>query len=158
MTRALALDVGRVRIGVAISDEERLIAQPHSVLVRRGRNKDIPAIANLCRELDVSTVIIGLPLRVDGTMTSMAEEIDRFRRRLKSALPPDIEVVAWDESMTTVDAEALLREKGLRGKRQRKVVDQVAAAVLLESFLEAQRETIKNTPERGLKAPENKAE
>lgn len=158
MTRALALDVGRVRIGVAISDEERLIAQPHSVLVRRGRNKDIPTILNLCRELNVSTVIIGLPLRADGTMTSMAEEIDRFRKRLQSALPPDIEVVAWDESMTTVDAETLLREKGLRGQRRRKVVDQVAAAVLLDSFLEAQQETLKNTPERGLKAPENKAE
>lgn len=136
----MALDVGRVRIGVAISDEDRTLARPHGVLNRRGRAKDLPAIETLCREQSVSTVVVGLPLRLDGTMTAMAEEIDRFGKRLREVLPSTIEVVTWDESMTTREAEDLLRERGLRGSGRRKVVDQVAAAFILESWLESQRE------------------
>lgn len=139
--RILALDVGRVRIGVAVSDEERTVASPHSVLVRRGRARDFPSIAHLCEELGATLVVVGLPLSVDGTPTPMAGEIARFTRRLEAFLAGRARVVAWDEAMTTVEAEAMLGDRGIRGRKRRQVVDKVAAAVLLESYLNALAET-----------------
>lgn len=138
--RILALDVGRARIGVAVSDTEQQIASPHSVLQRRGKKSDLPAVERLCRELEARTVVVGLPLAVDGSLTEMAGEIQRFADRLRSFLPEDIAVTTWDEALTTSEAEDLLRDRGVHGKKRRGLVDQVAAAFILESYLRAVQE------------------
>jgi putative Holliday junction resolvase len=133
--RALGLDLGTRRIGVAISDDGGTIASPIETLHRtRDRAADHRAIAGLVEEWGAGVVVVGLPLSVDGSegpaATAALAEVDELR----SALTVPVETV--DERFTTVTAGQQLREQGVRGKRRTAVIDQAAAAVLLQSWLE----------------------
>lgn len=133
--RVLGLDLGTVRIGVAVSDPIGIIASPHSV-IRRGdvHAVDHGAIAALVSELEVGRVVVGLPLSMDGSVGPAAEaalaEIDELGDRLPVPVEP------YDERLTTVSAERSLREGGVRGRSRRDVIDKVAAAVILQSWLD----------------------
>jgi putative Holliday junction resolvase len=136
--RALGLDLGTRRIGVAISDDGGTIASPIETLQRtKDRTADHRAIASLVEEWGAGVVVVGLPLSLDGTegpaATSALAEVDELRQ----ALTVPVETV--DERFTTVTAGQQLREQGVRGKRRTAVIDQAAAAVLLQSWLEQQR-------------------
>ena len=133
--RALGLDLGTRRIGVAISDDGGTIASPIETLQRtKDRTADHRAIAGLVEEWGAGVVVVGLPLSLDGTegpaATSALAEVDELRQ----ALTVPVETV--DERFTTVTAGHQLREQGVRGKRRTAVIDQAAAAVLLQSWLE----------------------
>jgi putative Holliday junction resolvase len=133
--RALGLDLGTRRIGVAISDDGGTIASPIETLHRtRDRAADHRAIAGLVEEWGAGVVVVGLPLSLDGgegpAATAALAEVDELR----SALTVPVETV--DERFTTVTAGQQLREQGVRGKRRTAVIDQAAAAVLLQSWLE----------------------
>ena len=136
--RVLGLDLGSKRIGVALSDPEGVIASPLTTLERHGGGRDLEAVSGLVREHDVGEIVVGLPLHMDGRRGPEAEAARRFARGLREAI--GIPVDLQDERWTTVEAERALRESGRRGKKQRAVVDSVAASILLRTWLERRRQ------------------
>jgi UPF0755 protein len=135
--RVLGIDPGSRRVGVAVSDEDGIIASPHATLQVKSQVAVAAAIGALARELVAERIVIGLPLRLDG-----GEGESSRRARVLAALIGEhagLPVVMWDERLTTRAAERALREGHVRGKDQRALVDQVAAALLLQSYLDAQR-------------------
>ena len=134
--RILALDYGTKRIGVALSDEMGWTAQPLETYERRTLDQDIAHIQDLVRTHDVGRVVLGLPLRLGGEEGPAVQAVHQFLEPLAEALP--VPVVTWDERLTTVDAEELLIAADVSRKKRKGTVDRIAAAFLLQSFLEAQ--------------------
>ena len=135
-TRILALDYGTKRIGVALSDELGWTAQPLETFERRTLDRDIAHIQQLVNAHDVREVLIGLPLRLNGEEGPAVQAVHLFVDRLGEALP--VPIVMWDERMTTRSAEELLIAADVSRKKRKGVVDRVAAAILLQGYLEAQ--------------------
>ena len=135
--RAIGLDVGDRRIGVAIADELRLIASPLTVVQRRA--DDLARIRELAREHDVDRVIVGLPVGMSGREGPQAEAVRGFAAELERALGDHPPIDFWDERLTTAVAERALRERGSRRNRAKGEVDAMAAAVILQGYLDANR-------------------
>jgi len=134
--RALGLDIGSRRIGVALSDSAGTLATPYGVVQRTGdRRQDHRRIAALVAEAEAEVVVVGLPLSLDGSQGPAADAVIAEADELRAAL--DVPVVLWDERLSTVEAERRLRATGLTGRARRRVVDQVAATVILQSWLDA---------------------
>ncbi|MEY3360557.1 MAG: hypothetical protein RL531_276 [Actinomycetota bacterium] len=139
MSRVLGVDLGERRIGLATSDPTRTVAGPHAVLVRSGDpDGDRRAIIAVAREEGVTTVVVGLPLKLSGGRGAAARAAEAEVTAL-AALAPDLEVVLWDERMTTSIAERTLLEGDVRRADRKQVIDKVAAAVLLQGWLDAHR-------------------
>lgn len=135
MSRAIGVDLGSKRIGIAMSDSERRVATPVTTLERRTRRaEDHDALAGLVAEWEAGMVVVGLPLSLDGTegraARAVIDEVEELRRAL------DVPVETIDERFSTVTATARLREQGVRGRRAAAVVDQAAATVLLQAWLD----------------------
>jgi putative Holliday junction resolvase len=136
LSRALALDLGGRRVGVAVSDGEGRVATPYDTITRSGsRVRDHEQVATLVTEVGAGVVVVGLPLSLDGSRGPAADAVAAEVEELREAL--DVDVVTWDERLSTVQAEHSLREMGVRGRRKRRVVDQLAATVILQSWLDA---------------------
>jgi putative Holliday junction resolvase len=133
--RRLGLDVGDVRIGVALSDETETLATGLPTLARIGPRKDVRAIAELVKRNDVGEVVVGLPRRLDGTIGPQAEKVLAFVESLRTAVGVPIET--WDERFTSVAADRTLAEAGVRRRDRKASVDKVAAILILQSFLDA---------------------
>ena len=134
--RALGLDLGERRVGVAVCDSAGTVATPVETLMRSGdAQRDLRAIVDQVREWQAEIVVVGMPISLDGGEGPAARaaraEIERLGRLL------DVPVVSYDERLTTVIAERSLIEQQMKGPRRRGVVDQVAAAVILQSWLDA---------------------
>ncbi|MFL5737395.1 MAG: Holliday junction resolvase RuvX [Actinomycetota bacterium] len=134
--RVLALDLGDVRIGVAISDPGRRLAVPLGV-VRTGAPGDLKAIRSIVGDNDVSLVVVGDPLLLSGERGDRSRKADEFARALRAVL--DVPVELHDERLSTVEAERELRSAGASGREARRSVDQAAATVILQSWLDARR-------------------
>ncbi len=133
MKRWLALDLGHVRIGVALSDLLGMTAQPLTVLKSEGTQKDIITIGELVNEHEVAQVIVGLPINMDGTESKQTQKIREFTIKLSNRL--NVPVFFIDERLSSRQAERMMTESGLTAKKQRGKVDQIAAALLLQSAL-----------------------
>jgi putative Holliday junction resolvase len=131
--RIAALDVGDARIGVAISDELGLTTRGLGVVRRQGGSRDLEAIARLLQPYVVERVVVGLPLNMDGSEGPQAEKVRRFAARFGDHTGFAVEL--WDERLTTVEAEGVMRETGIARRKRRGLVDQVAAAGILRSYL-----------------------
>ena len=140
MSRIMALDVGSVTLGVAVSDELGITAQPVTTLKRRGWSHDLRAVGDLAREYDVSAFVVGLPLRLSGEAGPAAGGAEVFAAKLRSAV--GIPVQTWDERLSTVQAERSLLEGDVSRRRRREVINQVAAAIILQSFLDSRRAAV----------------
>jgi putative Holliday junction resolvase len=132
-SRVLALDVGRARIGVALSDPLGLTAQPMEVIDRR-RQDALARIAALVQDYAVSELLVGLPMTLAGERAQAADDMASFVTRLRALGPP---VVEWDERLTTRQAERVMIAQGARRRERRDNIDKVAAAILLQSYLDA---------------------
>ena len=155
-TSILAVDYGRARIGLALADSETRMAQPLSTLERINRNEDMRRLRELVHEHGVKRIVVGLPLRLDGTRGEMAEEVERFAQRVRKQIGVPVEMV--DERLTSWEAERLLEEvqgrfiheEKLASSRKAKkaqakmTVDAVAAAVILKEYLERQGSPAEN--------------
>jgi putative Holliday junction resolvase len=133
--RYLGLDIGNCRIGVAVSDELGLTAQPVLTLERRhNRREDLRSLARLCRRFGVAGIVVGNPLHLSGKVSPQAEKTRAFAAELGqlSGLP----IHLWDERLTTREAHRILYEAGHVRQAHRRVVDQVAATLILQSFLD----------------------
>jgi putative Holliday junction resolvase len=133
----LGLDVGSVRIGVAVSEGDELPAMPLCTIESSSRDKDVRAIVGLAAERSARTLVVGYPLKLDGSRGPAAEKMDRFIAALRSAF--DGEVVAADERLTSAAANRKLLETGLSGGKRRALVDRLAAVEILEGWLAQQR-------------------
>lgn len=136
--RYLGLDVGNRRIGVAVSDELGLTAQPVLTLQRRHSvREDLRSLARLCRKFDVAGIVVGNPLHLSGESSPQAAKIQAFASELRdlTGLP----VHPWDERLTTQAAHQILYEAGHARQEHARVVDQVAATLILQSFLDEKR-------------------
>lgn len=129
----LGLDLGQSRIGVAVSDPDRRVAVPLGT-IRTGAPEDVKAIAALVKEHAVEEIVVGHPLSLSGRKGEAADHAEKFAAALRSVL--DIPVALEDERLTTAQAERELAAAGVRGRRRREVVDQAAAAVILQSYLD----------------------
>jgi putative Holliday junction resolvase len=133
--RVMALDLGEKRIGVAISDATRTIASPHSVVKRAARAEDFARYARLIDEYGIAQLVIGLPITLGGEEGQRAAWVRDYAAGLAQHVATPI--TFWDESLTTVEATAALYAQGRRGRKAKDRVDAVAAALILQSYLDA---------------------
>lgn len=129
----MALDYGEVRIGIAMSDLLQTIASPFQTYKRKGEEQDINFFKNLIKENEVVKIIIGMPLNMDGSEGDRAFKTKEFGQKLKDACGLEIEYV--DERLTSVEAEEMLIQSGMRREKRKEVIDKIAAALILESYL-----------------------
>lgn len=133
--RILGIDPGTHRIGVAVSDPMRILAQPLVTVRSRGERRDVEALGELARRHEVVAIVVGLPLNMDGTPGTGYDAAERLMERLRQVT--GLPVMGWDERLTSAQAERTLVEAGVsaRKRRRRGATDRVAAALILESFL-----------------------
>jgi putative Holliday junction resolvase len=132
--RVLGVDYGRARIGLALSDPTGLFAQGLSVLQRESDSQAVADIVEVIQQYGVEEVVVGLPKNMNGTVGERAEQCAAFAEQLERAA--GIPVRLFDERLTTVAAERLLIAADMRRKRRKQVVDEVAATLLLQSYLD----------------------
>lgn len=139
--RVLGIDLGSRRIGLAMSDPGRVLATPHKV-VRRSNSprKDHRAIKAVVEEWDIALIVVGLPLSLDGSVGRAAKAAISEAKQL--GVVTGVPAETYDERLTTVSAHQVLREQGVAGPERRDVVDMVAAAVLLQAWLDSHRKLV----------------
>jgi putative pre-16S rRNA nuclease len=135
--RVLGLDVGSKRIGIAVSDPLGITAQGLETLQRQNKRLDFEKLEKLARDYSVAEVVVGFPLRMSGAEGVQAEKMHRFADELRERL--QIPVHLWDERLTSAEANRLLRETEMSIQRRAQVVDQMAAVLILQSWMERQR-------------------
>nr|MBI3614577.1 Holliday junction resolvase RuvX [Nitrospirota bacterium] len=134
-TRILALDPGTKRIGVALSDELGWTAQPLETYERRSVAADVAHVQQLVVRHEVQRIVMGLPVRLDGTLGPAALQVQEFIQQLEQTVT--VPIVTWDERMTTKAAEEILIQANMSRRKRKGTVDRVAAAILLQSYLES---------------------
>ncbi|MDE0205408.1 MAG: Holliday junction resolvase RuvX [Candidatus Tectomicrobia bacterium] len=137
--RLMGLDVGDRRIGVAVSDELSLFAQGLLVLERRGLAADLSALGRVIAEKDVRRIVVGMPRNMNGSYGPQAEKTAAFMKSLETSC--DRPCVAWDERLTTRQAERVLISADQRRSKRKTVRDKLAAQLILQSYLDHQRLT-----------------
>jgi putative holliday junction resolvase len=136
-SRILAIDYGRKRIGLALSDELQLTAQPLLVMRRANRRDDLRRLRAICRTQGVARILVGHPLHITGEAGEMAEEAARFAARLRKELGFEVDLV--DERLTSWEAGQMMAEAGSGRQRKDPSLDDVAAAIFLREYLERNR-------------------
>jgi putative Holliday junction resolvase len=137
MKRLVGLDVGDARIGVAVADELGLTAQGVGVVRRSNIDKDLRTLAELLGPYPPERFVVGLPLNMNGTVGPQAEKVGAFAEKLTSYF--GVPVDTWDERLSTVAANRTLAEAELSRAKRRKVIDKVAAVIILQGYLNCQR-------------------
>jgi len=132
--RKIALDIGDVRIGIAVSDILGMIAGAHETYTRKNPEMDMKYFAGLIKEKEADTVVLGLPINMDGTEGRRVEIVRVFAEELSKYT--DAKIVFQDERLTTVSAERMLIEADVRRDKRRQVIDKVAATIILQSYLD----------------------
>lgn len=135
----LGLDIGDIRIGVALSDELGVAAHPLCTLTRKNRKVDLIGISDLVSIHKVERVVIGLPISLDGSIGPQAEKIQKFAKRLAQVI--DIPIEFQDERFTTAEAEEILRALNKDTEEQKELIDEVAAVIILTDYLNQNKET-----------------
>lgn len=132
----LGLDIGDKRVGVACGDTEVRIATPVEVIARGTIEQDARALAKIARAYDAQALVVGLPRNMDGTQGAQAEAAIAYAEEIARAL--QLPVRFWDERLTTIEATRRTHATGARGKKSRRGLDAIAAAVILQDFLDSQ--------------------
>ena len=130
----LGLDYGEKRIGVAVCDELGMTTRGIATVHRKYWKRDIARIATLAQEYGAEKIVIGYPVKLDGTKGIQCEKIDGFIEVLTGEIT--IPVVKWNEALSTKEAEGLLREAEVNRRKKREVVDKIAAAIILQDYLD----------------------
>lgn len=133
--RILGLDIGDRTIGVAISDPLGLTAQGITTVKRKGIERDIEEIKNICSEYGVEKIVAGLPKNMNGTLGPQSEKVKSVCEALETNL--GIEIIMWDERLTTVAAHRLMLEADLSREKRKKIVDKIAATYILQGYLDS---------------------
>jgi putative holliday junction resolvase len=145
--RLLALDFGARRIGLAVSDELGLTAQGLATLLRSNKRNDLDHLRRIVRQYGISEIVMGLPLRMSGSEGVQSEKVQAFAEELRRKFK--LPVHLFDERLTSVEANRVLRESDMSIRRRAEVVDQLAAVLILQSFLEFRKTRILTTDQHG---------
>lgn len=132
--RKMALDYGEVRIGIAFSDLLNIIANGYETYTRRGEQQDIEYLTKLAKEREVDTIILGLPVNMDGTEGERALATREFGTKLQEA--SGLSIKYFDERLTSASAERLLIEADMRREKRKQVIDKVSATIILQNYLD----------------------
>ena len=132
--KIIALDIGTVRIGIATSDIMEIIASAYEVYRRKNLNEDVKYIASLVSKLDAGELVIGLPLKLDGSEGQSVDMAREFGEKLSELV--SIPIVYQDERLSTVSAERILIESGVRREKRKDKIDSIAATIILQTYLD----------------------
>ncbi len=133
--RILCLDIGSVRIGIAQSDELQIIASPVEVFKRTNSiNNDAKYIANMAKQNNVQEIVVGLPLKLDGTAGASVDMVNEFIEKLKKYT--ELPIITQDERLSTVSASKILIEGNVRREKRKGVIDKIAATIILQNYLD----------------------
>jgi putative Holliday junction resolvase len=138
--RVMGVDVGTVRVGLALSDPTGTLASPLETLKRAKDGSDLDRLVSLVMEHEVTEVVVGEPVHLSGASGASAEDAGAYAQALADRIP-DVPVQLIDERLSTVTAASHLREGGIDSRKQRSVIDQAAAVVILQTFLDGRRST-----------------
>jgi putative Holliday junction resolvase len=138
MGRILGLDLGEVRIGLAIGDETGTIASGLGVYTRKSPDEDLEYLKTLAAQYDIERIVLGFPINMDGSLGPKAREAQEFKRRLEEALKIPVEL--FDERLTTQEAERVLIEADVSRRKRKRVQDELAAVVILQGYLDRRRQ------------------
>lgn len=133
----MAIDLGDKRIGVALTDAARIVATGHTVIQRSSKLADFAAYQAIIDQYEVQLIVMGLPVPLNGVEGQRAAWVRKYTKEMCRHI--EVPVEFWDESMTTIQAERSLRARGKKGKKVKERVDAVAAAFILQSYLDAHR-------------------
>ena len=133
----MAVDLGKARTGIAASDKTEYLASPVKVIKEHNRERLLTAVSETAREIKAELVVVGLPKNMDGTEGESAKNAREFAGLLAEELSIDVKL--WDERCTTITAHGYLNDTNTRGKKRKAVIDEVAATVILQSFLDSRR-------------------
>jgi putative holliday junction resolvase len=141
MGKIIALDYGLARIGVAISDTSKIIASPYKT-IKAEKNSSLTAqkLIDEINTLEIETIIIGLPYKLNGTVGTQGDEVRNFIKLLKKLT--SIPIIEWDERLTSVQADRSMREGKMKRKKRDSKVDEIAALIILQSYLDTQGNTL----------------
>lgn len=137
--RTMGFDVGSNTIGIAISDELGITAQGLKTLKRRSMEDDLKEIATIIDQFEIEKIVVGLPKNMDGTLGKQAEFVLKWIKILMNKI--QVPVVTWDERLSTVGASKVLLEADLSRKKRKKVIDKLAAVLILQGYLDQSRRT-----------------
>ena len=135
--KIMAVDLGLVRTGLAVSDELELLASPIGTVTERDLNVLAEKIAATAKEHGVGALVVGLPRNMDGSKGESAERAEAFAEQLRALT--GLSVSLWDERLTTVSAIGYLNETNVRGKKRKAIVDTVSATIILEDYLKSRK-------------------
>ncbi len=135
--RIMGLDIGTHTIGIAVSDELGLTAQGLKTLRRKSMDEDFKEIAAIIHQFEIEKIVVGLPQNMDGTLGTQAEKVLKWIEVLRDKI--EISVATWDERLSTVGASKVLLEADLSRKKRKKVIDKVAAVLILQGYLDQGR-------------------
>lgn len=133
--RILGLDVGEKTIGVAVCDPLGFTAQGITTIRRIGKSKDLEEIDKICKEYSVESIVVGLPKNMNGTIGPSGEKILKFCEVIKEYT--NLEIIMWDERLTTVAAHRAMLEADLSRAKRKKIVDKIAATYILQGYLDS---------------------
>lgn len=134
--RTMSLDVGTRTIGIAVSDLLGMIANGVETIHRTSEERDYARIAQLIKEHEVGTLVVGYPKNMNGTIGERAQACEAMAAKLREMFP-EVKVVLWDERLSTVAAEKVLVDADMRRKKRKKVIDMMAAVVILQNYLDS---------------------
>ena len=133
--RILGLDYGEKRIGAAVCDELGLTAQGLPTIIRKNKKHDWDILANLIKNYTIEEIVIGYPLRLDGSEGIQCEKVNKFAASLEKTF--GLPVIKWEETLSTKEAEDILIRSGVRSEKRKKLVDRLAACIILQSYLDS---------------------
>ena len=133
----MGLDMGSKTIGVALSDELGIVANAVGTISRQSIDKDLETIADLVSKHEVNRIVVGLPIRMAGTVGIEAKKVLQFVEKMRRTL--SVSITTWDERLSTVQAKRVLLEAGLSRKKRKKVIDKTAATLILQSYLDTEQ-------------------
>jgi putative holliday junction resolvase len=135
LLRILGLDYGEKRIGVSVCDELGLTAQGLPTLIRKTKKHDLEILGNLVKNYQLEKIVIGYPVRLDGSEGIQCEKVNRFKALLEKTFA--IPVIKWQETLSTKEAEEILMNSGVRWQKRKKMVDKMAACLILQNYLDS---------------------
>ncbi|MGN0453000.1 MAG: Holliday junction resolvase RuvX [Ruminococcus sp.] len=133
----MAVDLGKARTGIAASDKTGMLAYPVCVISERRREVLLQSVSQKAKELGAQLVVVGLPKNMDGSEGDSAKNAREFAQSLSELI--DADIVMWDERCTTVTAHGYMNDTNTRGKKRKAIIDEVAAVVILQSYLDSRR-------------------
>ena len=133
--RILCLDYGEKRIGAAICDELGMTAQGLPTIIRKSKKHDLDILGNLIKSYNVEKIVIGYPVRLDGSEGIQCEKVNRFSVLLDKTF--SLPVIKWPETLSTKEAEEILINSGVRWQKRKKMVDKLAACLILQNYLDS---------------------